>query len=111
MKIPTRFTLALSTSALLGLSTPALAAPSGVGDRATKVVRYQDLDIATAAGAHALYGRIVAAARTVCREQFYTATVDCRARAVEEAVHAVGSPLLVSIHRSAAGGVEEVVLR
>jgi UrcA family protein len=111
MKISTRFALALSTTALLGLSTAALAAPARDGDNATKVVRFKDLDISTAAGASELYGRIVTAARVVCREFSYTLTVDCRARAVDEAVQGVRSPVLMSIHRSAVERVEEVVSR
>jgi UrcA family protein len=110
MKTSTRSVLALSACSLLGLSTTASGA-LGETELATKIVRFKDLDIATASGAHQLYGRIVAAAHVVCREQSYTLTVDCRTRAVDEAVHGVGSPLLISIHRSTAGGVEEVVLR
>lgn len=103
----------LVLSALLSLGAPAtvLAAPSAIGDFATKTVRFDRAELATAAGAQALYERIAAAARVVCRDAPYAAVRECRARAVDAAVSAVGSPLLSSIHGSAADRVEEVVLR
>jgi UrcA family protein len=95
---------------LLGWSAPAAAAVGG--DAATsKTVKFRDLDISKAEGALALYSRISAAARDVCRAQPYNFVRDCRAHAVDEAVSAVGSALLMSIHRSAVERVEEVVLR
>jgi UrcA family protein len=96
---------------LLGWSSSAL----GAGDRdegfATKTVKFRDLDISKADGARALYGRIGAAAREVCLAEYYATVRGCRALAVEQAVHRVGSPLLSSIHRSEVERVEEVVLR
>jgi UrcA family protein len=110
MKTTSRSVLALSTLlALLGWSATTLAAPTHVGDIATKVVRFKDLDLSTAEGAKALYERITMAARTVCRDAGYDAR-DCRARAVDDAVRAVGRPLLSSVHRSTVDR-EEVVLR
>jgi UrcA family protein len=111
MKTSARFALALSTCLSLGWSATALGATSSVGDLATKTVSFRDLDIGTAVGAEALYGRIVTAARAVCRESFYAVVVECRSHAVNEAVKGVGSPLLSSIHRSTVERVEEVVLR
>jgi UrcA family protein len=110
-KLTARSTLVLSTLALLASSATAPAAPSSDGEAPTKVVRFKDLDIATADGAQTLYDRIAAAARIVCRGAPHAQVRECRARALEDAVRIVGSPLLTSIHRSAAGGVEEVVLR
>ena len=110
MKISTRSALVLSTALLLGWSTSALAAV----DRdavVTKTVKFKDLDIAKADGAQALYDRISAAARAVCRAEPYSSVRDCRAKAVDDAVHGVGNALLSSIHRSAIERVEEVVLR
>jgi UrcA family protein len=104
MKTATRSALALSSLALLGLSLPALAAPSR-DEIATKVVRFNDLDLSTAAGAQTLYERITAAARSVCRGVEVAQARACKARAVEDAVRAVGSPLLSSVHRSTAGRV------
>ena len=78
---------------------------------ASKTVKFKDLDISKAEGAHALYGRISAAARVVCRAEPYNFVRDCRAPPVDDAVLGVGSPLFSSIHRSAVERVEEVVLR
>jgi hypothetical protein len=36
---------------------------------------------------------------------------ECRARLIDDTVKSVGSPLLSSVHRSTADGVEEVVRR
>jgi UrcA family protein len=96
---------------LIGGSSLALAGPSRVGEIATKVVRFGDLDLATAAGAQTLYERIIAAARSVCRDAQPSSVRSCRKRAVDGAVATVGSPLLSSIHRSTADAVEEVVHR
>ena len=112
MKTTSRSVLALSTLlASLGWSATTLAAPSRVGEVATKVVRFKDLDLSTAEGAQTLYERITTAARIVCRDAGYTEVRECRARAVDDAVRAVGRPLLSSVHRSTADRVEEVVLR
>jgi UrcA family protein len=111
VKTSTRSVLALATTVSLGLSTASLAAPSSGDEFVTRVVRFNDLDISTAAGARTLYGRIASAARAVCREHTYDLARDCRARALDDAVHGVGSPLLISIHRSAMDNVEELVSR
>ena len=111
MKIATRTALTLSASLLLGWSATALGAADRVDGFVTKTVKFKDLDVATADGAQALYGRIGAAAREVCRAETYVTVRSCRAQAVEQAVQRVGSPLLSSIHRSEVERVEEVVLR
>ena len=111
MKISTRSVLVLSTCLLLGWSPSALGAVGSDEVVVSKSVRFKDLDISKAEGAQALYGRIAAAAREVCRAHPYNSVRDCRARAVDDAVAGVGSALLMSIHRSAVERVEEVVLR
>ena len=111
MKTTSRSVLALTTLALLGWSATTLAAPSRVGEVATKVVRFKDLDLSTAEGAQTLYERIAFAARSVCRDVSATNLRECRARAVDDAVRAVGRPLLSSVHRSTVSANEEVVLR
>ena len=111
MKTASRSVLALCALASLGWSATTLAAPSHVGEVATKVVRFKDLDLSTAEGAQTLYERITMAARIVCRDAGHTHVRDCRTRAVDDAVRAVGHPLLSSVHRSSAERVEEVVLR
>src|SRR5688500_2869034 len=100
MKTSTRSVLAFSTCLLLGLSSPAFAAVDLSEAFVSRTVKFGDLDISKAAGAEALYGRIVSAARYVCRAEPYNFVRACRARAVDDAVQGVGSPLLSSIHRS-----------
>ena len=111
MKTSTRSLLVLSTCLLLGWSASAFGAIDPDGGVVSKTVKFKDLDISKAEGAQALYDRISAAAREVCRAQPYNFVRDCRARAVDDAVLGVGSPLLTSIHRSEVERVEEVVLR
>jgi UrcA family protein len=101
----------LSTFLLLGWSGSALGATNADDGFATKTVKFNDLNLSTADGAQALYGRIGAAARDVCRAESYASVRKCRAAAVDHAVRGVASPLLSSIHRSAVERVEEVVLR
>lgn len=110
VKLATRCAL-LSACLLLGWSGSALGAANGLDGLAAKTVKFKDLDISTADGAQALYARIGAAARDVCRAESYATVRSCRAGAVDHAVRGVASPLLSSIHRSAVERVEEVVLR
>lgn len=110
MKTATR--LALTLSALLSLGTSAAAfAVDRVGDLPTKTVSLRDLDLSTVQGAEALYGRIASAARVVCRGAEIASIHACRARAIEDAVGAVGNPLLSSLHRSTVQRIEGLVQR
>lgn len=111
MKIPARPLAMLSACLLLGWSASAFGAPGSAAAAASRTVSFKDLDISKAEGAQALYGRIAAAARNVCRAEPYNFVRGCRARAVDDAVTGVRSALLMSIHRSAVERVEEVVLR
>ena len=59
---------------------------SRVGEIPTKTVSYRDLDLSTTpSGAEALYERIAAAAREVCRGVETTSIHECRALAVDGA--------------------------
>ena len=111
--ISARLIPALSMVALLGVSATALAAPIHMVDEVvTKTVRIADLNLSSTAGAETLYGRIKAAARSVCRyEQSHTLAGRCQARAIDSAVKEVGSPLLASLHGSATGRTVELVAR
>jgi UrcA family protein len=100
-----RFALALSTLMLLA---GAAHAANRVGDVPTRTVSFGDLDLSTAHGAQALYDRIEAAAREVCAGTELVEVHACRARAIEEAVKYVGSPLLSAVNRSAP---EELAVR
>jgi UrcA family protein len=110
MKTASRFALALSTLSLLAASATALAG-TRVGEIPTKRVSFRDLDLSTASGAEALYERITAAAREVCRGAELNAIRSCQAIAVEDAVKGVGNPLLSSVHRSTVERVENLVRR
>ena len=111
MKTSARSAVILSAALLLGWSSATLAAPARVGELATKTVKFADLDIATADGAQALYGRIAAAARAVCRGEEMAAVHECKTRAIANAVQGVGSPLLSAVHRSTIESVEGLVRR
>jgi UrcA family protein len=112
MKTSIRSALSASLLLLIGWTAAASAAPDNDGELVTKTVRFGDLDLSTAVGAQALYGRITVAARDVCRgSASYRSMHACRAAAVENAVRGVASPLLSSVHRSTVDAVEEVVRR
>jgi UrcA family protein len=101
------FPLAVAASALtLAFATiPAHAGAPATRDDAPRVaVKYGDLDLATDAGAAALYRRIADAARDVCpgyyvsRDLQYRRNVTaCRDDAVARAIQSVGSPRLAAI--------------
>lgn len=69
-------------------------------------VKYADLDIAKPADAQRLYTRIEGAARNACGHvdtrdlRALPAWRSCRAKAVSDAVAAVGSEQLASVHRA-----------
>jgi UrcA family protein len=112
MKTSLRSALSISALLLAGWSASALAAPDRDDRVATRTVRVSDLDLSTAVGAQTLYERIAWAARAVCYESApFGAMHACRAKLIEDTVKSVGSPLLSSVHRSTADGVEEVVRR
>jgi UrcA family protein len=73
-----------------------------------KKVSFGDLDISKAAGAQALYRRIVAAAHQVCEvNQFKTLTTShliegCIDRAIDNAVRDVDSPALTALRPASA---------
>jgi UrcA family protein len=72
-------------------------------------VDYSDIDLSRAAGANALYERLQTAAREVCRpldsEQLalHKHYVNCRTRAVADAVARIDNPLLTALHEFKTG--------
>jgi UrcA family protein len=83
-----------------GLQATARAADDGLPKER---VSYADLDISKPAGAKTLYGRIVAAAKHVCRDTSSVAVLTmkqqrrCTEAAIDNAVNAVGSPALSAL--------------
>jgi UrcA family protein len=86
--------------ALCALQLTAQAADDGLP---SKRVSYADLDISKPAGAKVLYGRIVRAAKEVCRSNGYESlgalqlTNRCVDFAIDNAVKVVGSPALSAL--------------
>jgi UrcA family protein len=83
-----------------GLQATARAADDGLPK---ETVSYADLDISKPAGAKTLYGRIVTAARHVCRDNSYGNLFGmkqeriCEDKAIDNAVKAVGAPELSAL--------------
>jgi UrcA family protein len=103
MKSSTRI---LALCALLGLplafTVPAVAADGEF----TEVVKYNDLNLATADGALALYARLKAASRRVCRDIVLGSGApamlersNCVTRLIDTAVRDVNRPVLTALHQ------------
>jgi UrcA family protein len=80
-----------------------------------KVVRFEDLDLSHEAGVKTLYGRISAAADSVCSPFGGTRALagqlkwrDCRDTAVASAVAQIDHPLLTEHHRRSTSGGPEI---
>lgn len=92
--------------ALAAMSVTAISFAAPVDDVPTVAVRYDDLNLATAAGANTLYHRISSAARKVCPDPFsrdllvVAASERCQAQAIAQAVREVNSPQLAMVHAS-----------
>lgn len=110
----------LTTLATAGLASH--AAPSAAADLApafatrSEVVAYDDLNLANPKGVQELYERIASAARAVCDIGNSRALVflehrrTCVARAVAQAVDAVGKPQLTAMHQARSGQTATVTL-
>ena len=99
----TRVALALASLGCLAVSSAALAdgGPHYVAHHVT--VRYDDLNLSSAAGANTLYLRIVGAARISCGYEGRSLLEarewqSCYKNAVADAVAAVNSPNLTTIY-------------
>ena len=100
-------TTGLLSLAIVAGSLPAQARAAGP-EQPSIVVRYGDLNLDTAAGAQALYRRIVGAAHQVCPEprsrdlRSFAAARACRTEAIARAVRQVNSPRLAAAHNGQA---------
>lgn len=103
MKNLSRIPVLGATLALfLASSVPTLAADSAP----SIVVKYNDLNLATADGASQLYSRLKKASIGVCQRMYspgpgnLTEQVRCRSTVLEAAVKDANEPLLTALHRS-----------
>ena len=93
-------------AAFAALTVAATSSATPSSDPPSVSVRYDDLDLSTAAGVNALYHRISAAARVVCpytnsRDlQIVAAGERCQASAIAHAVSEVHNPQLALLHAS-----------
>ena len=105
---PTHFRRSLAVAAAfaaLTVASTSFAAPPG-SDPPSVAVRYNDLNLSTAAGVNALYHRISIAARAVCPDvysrdlQVVAAAERCHADAVAHAVSDLHNTQLALLHAS-----------
>jgi UrcA family protein len=93
----------LASLACLSGAAPVLA--NAPAETRSVSVRYADLDLASAAGAAALYQRLQGAARVVCGHADQNLAVlryvnRCKHSAISDAVSSVNAPLLRAIHNA-----------
>lgn len=102
--IGTRLRAATTAVAVAAFLAIGAAGNAHAATSPTVTVKYADLNLATAQGSQALYGRIVDAARSVCaasdiRDLAAVAAANtCRQQAIARAVRAVHSPELASVY-------------
>lgn len=98
--------MVLGAGLALATFTGAATAATAEGDIPAVNVKYGDLDISTKYGLHILYGRIVAAANSVCPQwgshdlDSLAAAQSCREAAIARAVHQIGNPQLAALSAS-----------
>jgi UrcA family protein len=95
---------AFALTAAFGLTAPGFG-QSPNPPAPSSIVRYNDLDLSTAAGIHTLYGRIQNAAWRVCEQMMPDhngpsgiESVKCRDALVDAAVAQVNRPALTALH-------------
>jgi UrcA family protein len=99
----------LAATISCGVFANALAADTQVTTKSV-VVRFGDLNLSNPAGAEALYRRIRRAAKVVCGASGSPtplagparASVQCRQRALDEAVRSVNNRILTAMHQQKA---------
>lgn len=99
-----RSLIATAVFGVLASGFSAVGAAADGTDPPTAIVKYADLNVSSVAGATALYGRIRAAAQTVCRsfDQRDLASqalkADCINHAIARAVTEVNEPALFTVY-------------
>jgi UrcA family protein len=94
----------LIASAILAVSGPGLCSVAAADPGAeSRTVKFADLDLSRAAGAHALYRRIRAAAQVACSHYFFATDTDrehCVREATADAVTRINRPALSAVYDS-----------
>jgi UrcA family protein len=99
---------AITAAALLAAPTLA-SAGQPTADAPQMIVYYSFADLSTDRGTHALYERIVSAARTVCPGSYspdlakFAASKQCQQEAVAHAIAQIGNARLAAVYRHAVG--------
>ncbi|HEX4387657.1 MAG TPA: UrcA family protein [Steroidobacteraceae bacterium] len=99
-----------ATLATLLAFVAAVATANTLDAPAQRVVKFDDLNLATSSGVARLYSRIRSAAREVCEPvavwnvAVLLARQECMQRAIEQAVDDVNDPMLKSYHDSRTTG-------
>lgn len=95
--------LGFATAGAATTNTAAAAVTAPAADALSVTVRYGDLDLASAAGARALYRRLVVAARQVCPDNgsrdlaILRFEETCRNQAIVNAARQIPSPQLAAL--------------
>jgi UrcA family protein len=100
--------IATAIACAIASSFATVCAAADSNDFPSVVVKFGDLNVSNSRGAAALYGRIKAAARDVCKAydvssgRFQRASTSdpCVRKAIEEAVTKVGQPALFAIYNA-----------
>ena len=94
----------LIAGAILAVSGPGLCSVAAADPSAeSRTVKFADLDLSSAAGAHALYRRIRAAAQLACSHYFFATDTDrehCVREATSDAVTRINQPALSAVYDS-----------
>ena len=105
-RVPLLILLTLSADPLIAVADEPAYPPIGAYP-VMRVVGYDDLNLASNGDAKKLYGRLLAAARTVCnarrsypRNHIKTMIRSCVTNALNDAVNHVNAPLLTAYHQS-----------
>lgn len=91
---------------VLGIGSSVVHAAPATSSVPSIAVKYSDLDLATDAGAHALYSRIATAARAVCPDanirdlSAFANNRECQSEAIARAVRDVRSPRLAAVYNA-----------
>jgi UrcA family protein len=99
-------------AAAMWLACVLVAFNAHAGDQVrSETVKFADLNLSSAAGVQALYGRIHSAARRVCEQPAgeQAAVRTCMAKAESEAIGKVNAPLLTAFYQNKTGSHPQTI--